>query len=155
MLTVQVESFLRAIPEIKQIIGTHWQELALFKDRVALAPQWDEYVRRETMNTLFLTTARRDGRIVAYYIAQVAPGFHYKDNLFAHQDIMYVVPGEKGKGISFPLLRCVERELRRRRVDVWYSGYKAHNPQGMPRLLGLLGFEPADVYMAKWIGADQ
>ena len=140
------------MPEIKQIVHDHWQELALFQDRVPLIPQYDEYVRREKAGSLFLATVRRDGDIAAYYITQVAPGFHYSSTLTAHMDIMYVVPGSKGQGLSYPLMRCVERELRRRNAQVWYSGWKAGNPQGMDRLHKLLGFQPADIYTAKWLG---
>lgn len=152
MISVQVESFERAIPEIKRIINSHWNELALFKDRMPLDPQWDEYVMRERAGTLFLVTVRKNGEIAAYYIAQVAPGFHYQQTLIGHMDIMYVVPGEKGRGLSFPLMRAVEREFKRRGTQVWYSGWKTNNPNGMDRLHAMLGFSPADTYVAKWIG---
>lgn len=152
MLSCQVESFERAIPELRELFPAHWQELALFQDHMPLAPQYDEYTRREREGALFLTTARKDGAIVAYYITFVTPGLHYADTLTGQMDIMYVVPGVKGQGISFPLMRCVEAELKRRRAQVWYSGWKAHRPQGMDRLHALLGFQPADVWVAKWIG---
>ena len=149
MLTTQVESFRECIPEIKKIISTHHEELALLKDLMPLDPDWDEYVRRENVGRLFLTTVRRDGEIVAYYIAQVAPGFHYKSTFTGTQDICYVVPQLRNRGLAVPLFRQTERELRRRGVKVWYSGFKVHNPLGMPELLNALGFIPADTYMVK------
>lgn len=152
MITAQVESFRLALPEIDRLIRGHWQDLALFKDRMPLAPQYPEYIERENQGRLFLATVRRDGQIAAYYIAQVAPGLHYGTTLTAHLDVMYIVPDMKGRGVVLPLMRCVERELKRRRVALWYSGYKIHNPQQLPEVLSLLGFQPADTYMAKWIG---
>ena len=149
MLTTQIESFRECIPEMKKIIYTHHEELALFRDLMPLDPDWDEYVRREDRGALFLTTVRRDSVIVAYYIAQVAPGFHYKSTFTGTQDICYVVPQERNRGLAIPLFRCTEKELRRRGVKVWYSGYKTHNPLGMPELLNAFGFIPADVYMVK------
>lgn len=152
MITAQVESFERAIPELQGIFPRHWSELALFKDRMPLRPQYDEYVRRERDGNLFLVTVRKNGQLVAYYTAQVAPGFHYGSTLTATMDMLYVVPDERGRGLAVPLFGTVERELRRRGVQLWHSGYKSHNPLGLPRLYEMLGFAPADVYVAKWMG---
>lgn len=152
MLTFQIERFEQVVSELAAIFPQHWQELALFRHQMALAPQYREYARREQAGSLFLTTARWNARIVGYYVAQCQPGFHYEHTLTATQDMVYVVPEARNRGLALPLFRLVEAELRRRGVKLWYSGYKAHNPLGMPRLLGLLGFVPADNYMAKWLG---
>jgi GNAT superfamily N-acetyltransferase len=149
MITAAIESFELAIPEIKELIQFHWQELALNKDTVPLSPQWDEYVRREKNGTLFLATVRRDGKIAAYYIAQVAPGFHYSQTLTGTMDIAYVVPDQRQKGLAIPLFRTVEREMRRRGVKIWFSGWKTNNPLGMDKLLDAFGFTPADTYAVK------
>lgn len=151
MITVAVESFEAAIPELKPLFQIHWSELALFKDRMPLAPQYLEYVDRERSGKLFLATARWDGWIAGYWTVQVAPGFHYETTLTATTDIVYVTPEHRGRGLILPLYRCVEKELKRRGVKLWYCGYKNHNPLGMPELLSALGFIPADQYMAKYI----
>ena len=151
MITAQIESFERCLPELVQLFPAHWEELALFKDRMPLAPQYAEYVRRERAGLLFLATVRWNAKIVAYYTAQVAPGFHYGKTLTGTQDMVWVTPEARNKGLSLPLHRCVEKELRRRGVGPWYAGYKTHNPLGMPKLLDKFGFIPADTYMVKWL----
>lgn len=153
MITAQIESFAHCIPELMQLFPTHWEELALFRDRMPLSPQYREYIRREQQGSLFLATIRWDGRIVGYYTAQVNPGLHYGQTLSATMDMLYVIPEVRNRGLAFPLFRLVEKELRRRGTQVWYSGYKTNNPLGLPQLLDVLGFEPADTYHAKWIGA--
>ena len=152
MITAQIESFRDCLPELVSVFPIHWAELALFKDRMPLAPQYHEYVRREEAGVLFLATIRWDGSIVGYYTAQCQPGFHYERTFTGTQDMVYVIPEYRDRGLAFPLFRCVERELKRRGAQIWYAGYKTHNPLGMPRLLYKLGFIPADTYMAKWIG---
>lgn len=152
MITVQIDSFEECIPELRQIFVTHHQELGLFRDQMPLDPDYREYIRREREGSLFLTTVRWNGKIAAYYCAQVKPGFHYKSTLTGTMDLAYVVPEERNRGLAFPLFRATERELRRRGVKVWYSGYKDHNPLGMPGLHKALGFVPADHYVVKWIG---
>jgi GNAT superfamily N-acetyltransferase len=131
------------------IFPVHWEELALNKDTVPLAPQWDEYVAREQRGNLFLVTVRKNSELIAYYIAQVAPGFHYGETLTGTMDIAYVVPKHRNHGLALPLFRCVEKEMRRRGVKIWFSGYKTSKPLGMDKLLDLLKFEPADTYCVK------
>ncbi len=151
MITAAIESFAHAVPELMARFPQHWEELALFKDKMPLSPQYDEYIERESKGRLFLAAVRKDGELAGYYIAQVAPGFHYSQTLTAHMDICYIVPEHRHRGLAVPLFRATERELRRRGVKAWYSGYKLHNPLGMPRLHEILGFIPADMYYVKWL----
>lgn len=151
-LIFQIDSFERSVPELLELFPQHHAELGLFRDRMPLHPDIPEYIRRERAGMLFLTTGRRNGSIVAYYVAQCSPGFHYRSTLTGTMDIAYVVPEHRNRGLALPLFRTVERELQRRGVKVWYSGCKVHNPLGMPQLHELLGFMPADQYFVKWLG---
>lgn len=149
MITIQIESYMECLPELRQIHPVHHEELGLFKDKMPLDPDNREYAQRERDGSLFLCTVRRNAIIVAYYVANVRPGFHYKSTLTGTMDIAYVVPEERNRGLALPLFRHTERELRRRGVKIWYSGYKVHNPLGMPEFHKALGFVPADTYMVK------
>src|SRR6185312_5582126 len=151
MITAQIDSFEQCIPELVEIFPTHWNELALFKDQMPLAPQYDEYVRREREGRLFLATVRWNGKIVGYYTAQVSLGFHYGTTLTGTMDMLYVVPEVRDRGLIVPLMKCVERELRRRGVKVWHSGFKTSKPNGLPEIHKMFGFIPADSYSAKWL----
>lgn len=152
MITLQIESFEDCIPELRQLFPVHHVELGLFRNLMPLDPDYREYVRRERTGSLFLCTARRNGILVAYYVAQVAAGFHYRSTMTGTADLYYVVPEFRDRGLALPLFRHTERELKRRGVQVWYSGGKSHNPLGTPGLHLALGFIPADNYYAKWIG---
>lgn len=152
MITFQIDSFQDCIPELRPLFLSHHAELGLFRDQMPLDPDYREYARREQEGSLFLTTGRRNGTIAAYYVANVRSGFHYRSTLTGTMDIAYVVPEERNRGLALPLFRHTERELKRRGVKVWFSGWKLHNPLGMPRLHELLGFVPADQYAVKWIG---
>lgn len=151
MITAQIDSFERSMPELVPLFHQHWIELGLFRDRMPLAPQYAEYVRRERAGSLFLTTVRWDGRIAGYQTVQVAPGLHYGSTLTGHTDLYYIPRSDRGRGLVVPLFRTTERELRRRGVKVWYSGYKTHNPLQMPAVLDAFGFVPSDTLMVKWI----
>jgi len=151
MISAQIESFELCILELVEIFPQHWAELALFRSKMPLAPQFDEYVRRERDGQLFLATVRWNSKIVGYYTAQVAPGFHYRTTLTGTMDMLYILPEVRERGLIVPLMKCVERELRRRGVNLWHSGFKTLKPNGLHDLYGKLGFVPADTYLAKWL----
>jgi hypothetical protein len=69
----------------------------------------------------------------------------------ATMDILYIHPHVRNRGLALPLFKCVEKELRRRGVKIWYSGYKTNNALGLDKLLDLFGFTPADSYCVKWL----
>lgn len=152
MITAQVEQFADCQTELAAIFPLHWGELAKFKDRMPLMPQYGEYVRRNEAGGLLLITVRVDGQVMAYYTVQIAPGFHYETTLTATMDLCYIHPEVRNKGLSAPLFRAVEKELRRRGVKLWFSGFKEHSPLDMPVLLNLFGFKPSDAYWSKWLG---
>ncbi len=148
-------TFQASIPELRVIFPEHHKELGLLRGLMPLDPDYAEYVKREREGRLFMVTGRYDGRIAAYYVAQIAPGFHYKSTLTGHMDICYVRQEFRDRGLALPLFRAMERELRRRGVQVFYSGFKTLNPMGMDRLHELLGFEPADTYRIRWLGGPR
>jgi len=154
MITAQIESFELAIPELERIFPEHHRELGLFRDVMPLAPRFPEYVLKERLGEFFLATVRWDGKIAAYYTCLISPGLHYRTTLSAHMDMLYVIPEYRERGLIVPLMRCVEKELKRRGVKIWYCGYKTLKPFALDRLYRNLGFSPSDTYVAKWLGAE-
>ncbi len=152
MITEPIEP---CLPELLALWPRHWEELAIFKDRIPLRPQTDEYIRRNMAGTLFLATIRWDGRMAGYFICNAAPGFHYGETLTGTMDIMWIDPDLRHRGLFLPLYRCVERELRRRGVKAFYCGHKTDKPLHMDKMLPKLGFIPADSYWIKWLGDDR
>jgi L-amino acid N-acyltransferase YncA len=153
VLTFQIDSFADSIPELRAIFPEHHRELGLFRDRMPLDPDFPEYVRREAAGELLLFTGRWNGKIAAYCTVHVRPGFHYRSTMTGTTDLVYVTPEYRDRGLILPLYRKVQEELRRRGVQIWFAGWKLHNPMGMPRLHEMLGFIPADQYVVKWLGA--
>lgn len=152
MIAAQIEPLEPCLPELLALWPRHWEELALFKDRMPLRPQISEYIARNQSGMLFLATVRWNGKMVGYFICQIAYGFHYGETPTGTTDIYYIVPEARDRGLFLPLYRCIERELKQRGVNVLYCGWKTHNPLSMDRMLPRLGFIPADTYMAKWLG---
>lgn len=150
MITAQVEPYMDCLPELMACYDHHWEELALNKDKVPLAPQYDVYEARDDAGQLMLVTLREAGRLVGYFIGFIAPGLHYKTCLTLTMDIFWTHPDVRGGFAGVKLFRAVEKDARRRGVHRIFYGSKMHKDAS--RLFEFLKMEPVEMYYTKWIG---
>jgi GNAT superfamily N-acetyltransferase len=150
MITAQVEPYMDCLPELMACYDHHWEELALNKDKVPLAPQYDVYEARDDAGQLLLVTLRDTGRLVGYFIGFIAPGLHYKTCLTLTMDIFWTHPDVRGGFAGVKLFRAVEKDARRRGVHRIFYGSKMHKDAS--RLFEFLKMEPVEMYYTKWIG---
>ncbi len=152
MITAQVEPYATCLPELVAIYPSHWEELALDRDKpeAALDPMWEVYAQRDAEGQLLLVTLRETGTLVGYYLGFKAPGLHYRRCLTYHMDICYVIPGVRGRFGGKRLLRKVITECKRLGVKRIFCGEKLHAPSG--RLYEAMGFVPVEKTYSLWIG---
>lgn len=149
-LTCQPEAFVPFLKEVQPLLPRHWEELALNKDKVPLAPDYDRYLRMDAEGMISVVTVRAGGKLVGYSIFIVQPGFHYKTCLEARMDIFWLAPEYRGRMGGVRLFNAHEQELKRRGVKRIYSGSKLHKDTS--RLFIALGYEPIEQWFSKWIG---
>jgi len=149
MITAQLESFERLIPEIEDLTPLHWEELALNKDVVPLSPQYDVYIARERAGELVTMTLREAGKLIGYFIGFVAPGLHYSTCLTCHMDILFVHPEHRNGRAGTVLFKELEKELRRRGVQRWFVGTKCHHD--ISKFFERLGFERVEYVYSKML----
>ena len=149
MITAQVESVRSVLPEIQPLLAKHYDFLSLHKERFPLQPNYAFYLEREERGESVVVTLRKDGDLIGYWICFVAPGLHYQTCLTSIMDIWFVDPEHMLGKAPLILLRAVEREMRRRGVNLWFAGEKLHKPCG--RLFEKLGFEKVETTYAKWL----
>lgn len=150
MLTAQVESLTARLEELKPLFPLHWEELALNKDKVPLDPQYDIYLQRDARGEVTFVTLRDAGELVGYFVGFVAPGLHYRTCLTCIMDIMYLRKDKRGGRGGLILLNAVKAELKRRGVQRWFVGTKAHMDIGP--LFKRMGFEHVETTYSAWIG---
>lgn len=151
MITAAPEPWRPTIDELLPMLPMHWEELALDKDRVPLAPLWHLYDEHDANGQLQIIVLREDGKAIGYYWGFIAPSLHY-GILTASMDIFFVHPEHrKGRNGSI-LFQAVERDLRRRGVQRWVVGTKLHRDCGA--LFKRLGFTPIETYHSKWLGSS-
>lgn len=150
MLTAQVESYSACTEELKRHYPRHWEELALNKEHVPLAPQYDVYLAKDAAGEVLLVTLRKAGEMVGYFIGFIGPALHYKTCLTLTMDIFYVLPEHRNGSAGAKLFRAAEAEARRRGVQRMFVGSKAHKDASV--LFKRLGYEPVETFYSLWMG---
>lgn len=150
-LTAQAEPFVPFLEEVKPLLPQHWEELALDRDKVALDPIYEEYLRMDAAGQMVAVTLRDRGKLVGYFVGVAKPHLHYRSCLTLHMDIFYLKPEVRGRMGGIRLFRAVEAEAKRRGVKRLYMGSKMHKDSS--RLFEALGYTPIETYFSKWVGA--
>lgn len=151
-LSFQVEAWSNALPEMRLLFPQHWEELALDKESVPLAPDYRRYAALEATGSLSTITVRENGRLRGYAVMVVTPGLHYRTCLEARMDMFWLTPEVRGRMGGKRLFKAVEHELTRRGVRRVYVGSKLHRDVG--RLFTALGYHPIETWYSKMLGPE-
>lgn len=137
--------------EIKPLLNQHWKEIALNQDRVKLNPDWDAYSDLESEGKLKIFTARtNEAQLVGYFVVVVTRHIHYKDHLFASNDILFLSEEHRKGFTGIKLIRFAERCLKEDGVSVLVVNTKVHRP--FDKLLMFLGYSKIERIFSKFIG---
>lgn len=141
-ISYQVESFRACTPEFKDFELKHWEELALTKEAVPVAMDWQRYWMLEQENKLHAVTVREDGYLIGYHITFVGGHYHYKDTLHGMVDLYFILPQYRRGRIGIELLKFAEASLKELGVVKIITGCKLHMDH--TRLLERLGYTFTD-----------
>ncbi len=133
------QEFLETVKEdIKPLLQEHWEEIAVNKEVIKLNPDWDAYSDLEKVGCLKIFTAREEDKLIGYFVVIVRNHIHYKDHLFAANDIIYVSPEYRKGMVGAKLIKFAEKCLKEDGVSVLIINTKRHKP--FDTLLSWLGF---------------
>lgn len=141
---VQVEN------EARPLLEEHWQEIALNKEKIRLNPDWERYHCLEDEGLLKIFTAREEGKLVGYFVVVASKGLHYKDHVFAVNDIIYLHPDYRKGRTGIKLIQFAEKCLQQDGVSVLTINTKVHRP--FDKLMEFLGFGLIERVYSKYIG---
>lgn len=147
-----VESFRKCVPEIKTLINSHYEELALNKDKVPLKPRWDVYDIVENCGKLVFITVRNDeGTLVGYSIGLMDFELHYAETKGYQMDILYIRQDCRVTLAGCGLLDFLEEYLKENKVDRVVLRSKVHFD--ITPLFVRKGYKMIETCWTKWIGA--
>ncbi len=145
------QEFLDSVVEdAKHLLEEHWEEVALNKDKIKVNPDWDAYYALQDQGKLDIFTARDEGFLVGYFVVFVSSHIHYKDHLFAKNDLIYLAPSHRKGFVGVNLIKFAEKMLKEDGVSVMVINTKNHKP--FHKLMLFLGFSPSETLYSKYIG---
>lgn len=137
-LTYQQEILASCQEDAKELLQQHWEEIALNQSVIKLNPDWEAYYALEDSGLLKVFTARLDGKLVGYFVVICRNHLHYKDHLFAFNDVLYLHKDHRKGLAGAKLMKFAEKCLKEDGVSVLVVNTKRHKPFDI--LLTWLGY---------------
>ena len=158
MITAHVERLSDTLEELKPLFVPHHAELALYQEKMPLAPKYPLYLELEAKGRVLYVTLRDAGKIVAYFVGFHDTGLHYSETMTLQMDIFWLHPDYRDEDslteveahmLCLQLFTKVRDEAKRRGVKVWHLGSKFH--KAADRVFEELGLAPSETYYSQWI----
>jgi GNAT superfamily N-acetyltransferase len=128
MLNLAIETLNDVREEIQALLELHWQEIAVYQD-IPLAPLWTSYEALDKSKNMIVYTVRaEEEKLVGYAVFFIRNHLHYKDHLFALNDIIWVHPDYRDGKIGSNLGEFWENDLKSRGVHVVHVNVKTAHP---------------------------
>lgn len=128
MLTYKQEFVDDCIDDIQHLIQLHWEEIALNKEKIKLNPDFEAYKELEGRGQLKIFTVRDGEWLVGYFVVILGRNIHYKDHIFAENDIIYIHPDHRKGFAGYRLIKFAETCLKEDGVSVLKINTKVHKP---------------------------
>lgn len=150
MITYQQEFLETCRDEAEVLIHKHWEEIALNKDKLKLNPDWEMYSLLESSGALKIFTARNDKTLIGYFVVFVSKHIHYKDHLFANNDLLFLDKTFRKGLTGVKLIKFAEKCLKDDGVSVLNINTNVHKPFDV--IMNKLGFNLIERIYSKYIG---
>ena len=139
----------RVIEDAVALFSAHWQECACWQDRVSLNVDKERYIAGDKTGAVRGYTMRDEGMLVGYMGLIVGKHMHYKDDVFAAVDVLYIDP-EYRKGLAaIRFMKWVEEQVKESGASVMTYHIKTFHDY--PALFERLGYEKIEVIYAKCV----
>ena len=114
--------------DIKPLIEKHWELVALNQGAIKLNPDWQQYAKLDAAGILRVFTARESGELVGYCVLVVSRSMHYKDHIFANNDVTFVLPDHRAGATGYQLLKYAEEHCAENNISCLNINTKVHIP---------------------------
>ncbi len=136
--------------EVMPLLEEHWMEVSFDKE-IPLNPDLEKYLLLEEAGHLHCLSCRdEEGTLVGYVVTFLTPHVHYKDTLYAENDLIYIHPNHRKGTLGIRMLRRFEEIMKERGVDVLHMHVKISIDFG--KVLQRLGYHHEENVYRKKIG---
>lgn len=150
MITYMIEPWSACWPELQPLWDAHWQEVAINRDSIKLAIDFDSYASFEANGSLQVMVAREDGAVIGYHLSMIRPHLHYVHDLHAFTDVYFISKDHRKGSVGVQLFREVEKAWKARGVKKAFTGTKLH--LDMSKLFEHLGWTETERLFTKVLG---
>lgn len=144
-MKLATESLKAVRDEIGPLLEDHYVELCAHKDVLTLAPDWGRYEMMERDKALKVYTVREEGVLVGYSVFFLHYPPHYVNNLFAHNDVIYLEKDYRKGRHGLALVKYSFDQLKETDADLILWHAKPGTP--LHKLLLKLGYIEQDVIL--------
>ncbi len=138
------------VEELKPMFEQHYEEIAMYRDKIDLKPDYDKYSTIEDTGSFKAFVIRDDDKIVGYSFYFLSNHIHYSDHVYAVNDIVFVHPDYRGGVLAFDFLAYVEDKLADYGVSVVTMHMKTF--AAFENLMKCLEYDKAEFLYSKYIG---
>ena len=133
--------------QIQILIKRHYAELTLDKDVMKLAPDWDRYNELNSLGKLSIVCAYDDEKIVGYSVFFLNEHIHYKNNIIANNDVLFLSPEYRLGMTGIKLIKYSEMILQQLGVSkvIWH----VKQAKDFRKLLHRMGYQDEDIIVGR------
>lgn len=120
-LEIKIERFPECSAGIEKLSALHYKEISAFVGKLECAPDFATYAEMCKRGVLQITTVRdmlEGFALVGYCVDIVSPSLHYSKDLFAVNDVVYLLPNYRKAAVGYELIRTAREALKARGVSV-------------------------------------
>jgi hypothetical protein len=133
--------------QIQILIKRHYAELTLDKDVMKLAPDWDRYNQLNNDGKLSIVAAYDNEKIVGYSVFFLNEHIHYKNNIIANNDVLFLAPEYRLGMTGIKLIKYSEMILQQLGVSkvIWH----VKMAKDFRKLLHRMGYQDEDIIVGR------
>lgn len=150
MIVYSVEKLSECLEEIKPLLEHHYEEVAMYKDKIKLEPDYDKYLSMADDGLLHVVTARDEGKLIGYFVSFLLPHIHYSSTVYAVNDILFIDKEYRNAKVGLGLFSYAEEQLKAEGASVIVIHMKTSVP--FDSLCEGLGYDYAERNYSKYIG---
>jgi GNAT superfamily N-acetyltransferase len=136
--------------EMYPLLEEHWAEIATDKS-IELAPDFDNYQLLQDTDHLHMLFCRDEiNQIIGYMVTFITPHMHYKNMIYAQNDLIYIHPNHRRGSLASRMLKVFEQQMKEKGVDVIHMHVKVAFEFGA--MLTRIGFMHEENIYRKKIG---
>ena len=117
-ITYQEEQLKDFIPEFDVLLEPHMTEINITQRfGFKFKPDYQQYIKMQEFGVLVVLTCRNDKELVGYTVFNIFPSIRFPDCKMAKEDLYYIKPEFRGKGLGKQLFIETEKLLKKKGVD--------------------------------------